>query len=68
MEQKKKRAPNYNTNEKEVLLSLVEKYKKLVENKKTDSVMVSEKNQAWFKITEKFNSVTPNNVFRPTKS
>lgn len=68
METKRKRAPNYSSGEKELLISLVNKYKMVIENKKTDAVMVSEKNEAWFKITQEFNSVSPNNVFRPTDS
>lgn len=49
-------------------MSLASKYKNIIENKKTDAVTVSEKNEVWFKITKEFNSICANNVFRPTES
>lgn len=65
---KKKRSPNYTIREKEVLLSIVSNFKNIIENKKTDAVSVTEKNRAWFSMTQKFNAMSPNNVFRPTES
>lgn len=65
---KKGRAPNYNVKEKEVLLNIIMKYKGIIVNKKTDGVSVNEKKDAWLKITNEFNSISPNNVLRETNS
>lgn len=69
MEDKKRlRAPNYSSKEKELLLSLATKYKSSIENKKTDAVSMQDKKLAWFKITQEFNCISPNNCFRPSDS
>lgn len=68
MDQKKKRAPNFTTSEKERVITLVGKYRSVLENKKTDSISVSAKNEAWIKLTQEFNALAPNNVFRTTES
>ncbi|CAG9763448.1 unnamed protein product [Ceutorhynchus assimilis] len=64
----KKRAPNYANNEKEYLLNLIEKYKNIIENKKTDGVSVKEKKETWEKICQEFNSASPSLHYRPMES
>ena len=49
----------YFTNrDKEVLVSLIEEFKEVVENKKTDAVLLKKKETTWDKITEQFNSAS----------
>ncbi|KAJ8913083.1 hypothetical protein NQ315_006584 [Exocentrus adspersus] len=65
---KRARSSNFTAKEKEILFSLVMKYKNVVENKKTDQVSVGEKVAAWQKITAEFNAVAPNLCTRSTES
>ncbi|XP_063828327.1 uncharacterized protein LOC135077687 [Ostrinia nubilalis] len=55
---KKTRGPNFSSNEKEILIELITKFKDLVENKKTDAVTSANKNEGWRKLTEEFNSLS----------
>ena len=40
------RSQNYTSDEKELLLSLVEKHKEIIENKKTDKVALREREES----------------------
>ncbi|GLV46111.1 uncharacterized protein CBL_07178, partial [Carabus blaptoides fortunei] len=60
----KKRNANYTTDERILLLNLVNKYKKIIENKKTDAISVKQKNEIWSKKEKEFNTEAPNNVYR----
>lgn len=62
--EKKKRAPNFSPTEKCLLLSIILEFKHIIENKKTDSCTWKEKDEAWQKITEVFNSRTLDNCHR----
>ncbi|EFN65156.1 hypothetical protein EAG_05791, partial [Camponotus floridanus] len=48
------RAPNCHE-EKLVLVSLIKKYKLIIENKRTDAVSVRDKEEAWLKILDEYN-------------
>lgn len=65
---KRSRSSNYSLEEKNLLMMLVNKYKIIIENKKTDAVTNSEKEKAWGKIAEEFNSVSPGNAYRDQNS
>jgi len=52
--------------ERESLVNLVGKYRDIVENKKTDSEMIAQKNQIWDRITSEYNR-NPNVRKRLTK-
>lgn len=52
----KKRTPNFSSSEVDILLELVEKYKSIVECKKTDKVSCETKLQTWKRIEEEFKS------------
>ncbi|KAI4468480.1 myb/sant-like dna-binding domain [Holotrichia oblita] len=49
------RSVNFTESEKEVLVLIINKYKDIVENKKTDNVSNSEKTTAWQNIAKEFN-------------
>ncbi|KAL1492300.1 hypothetical protein ABEB36_012773 [Hypothenemus hampei] len=53
---KRCRAPNYSNSEILTLISIVEKYKHIVDNKKTDNQTWKEKDEVWDKICNEFNS------------
>lgn len=59
MEGERKRAPNFSLNEKTLLLNILYKFKDIIENKKTNSQSWREKDDAWQKVTDRFNSQTP---------
>ncbi|KAG8239146.1 hypothetical protein J437_LFUL018557 [Ladona fulva] len=42
--------------EKRILLDLVEKFKKVLENKKTDAASCEQKREKWNQVTKEFNS------------
>ncbi|KAJ8971787.1 hypothetical protein NQ314_000533 [Rhamnusium bicolor] len=65
---KRIRTANYSLEEKNVLLQLVQKYKIIIENKKTDASSNAEKESIWRKIYAEFNSVAPNNIERDVTS
>ncbi|XP_064463408.1 myb/SANT-like DNA-binding domain-containing protein 3 [Ornithodoros turicata] len=51
-----KRAPNFTASELSLLLDLVDKYKSVIENKKTDGKTVQQKSVAWVKLATEFNA------------
>ncbi|XP_072384633.1 myb/SANT-like DNA-binding domain-containing protein 3 [Diabrotica undecimpunctata] len=53
----KKRCNNFTANEIDVLVSLVEKFKEIVECKKTDTITNNGKEAEWRKIEMQFNSI-----------
>lgn len=67
---KRARSANYTEREKELLLSLVFKYKNIngLENKRTDGVTVQEKKQVWEKVALQFNSASPGMVPKTSES
>lgn len=62
------RALNFTEREKNLLFSLVLKYRNVIENKKTDGTSINEKRQTWEKITKQFNSGSPGLIPRSTES
>ncbi|KAI4460658.1 hypothetical protein MML48_5g00010615 [Holotrichia oblita] len=62
------RLVNFTESENEVLVLIINKYKDIVENKKTDNVSNSEKITAWQNIAKEFNSQSPNFVTRSVDS
>ncbi|XP_069672712.1 myb/SANT-like DNA-binding domain-containing protein 3 [Periplaneta americana] len=54
MEGNRVRAPNFNKYEVEILIELIQKYKHIIENKKTDGVSLKEKDATWRKIANEF--------------
>ncbi|KAK4881711.1 hypothetical protein RN001_005030 [Aquatica leii] len=68
MSVKRKRTANYTADEKNLLLSIVHKYKHIVYNQKTDSTSCQEKSKCWEKIADEFNSGNPQNVRRKADS
>lgn len=50
------RRKNFSKEEKENIVSLILKYKNIIENKKTDSITIGEKEKCWKAITEEYNS------------
>lgn len=53
----KKRASNYTLWEKELLISLVEKYIHIIENKKTNSIFNKQKAECWERLAKEFNAM-----------
>ncbi|CAG9840797.1 unnamed protein product [Diabrotica balteata] len=62
MEKKRERSKNYLEEEKENLISIIEKYKHIIENKKTDSVWSKQKNATWEKIATEYNSISKTGI------
>lgn len=58
MEYKKKRAYNFSSNEKKLLLKLAFKYKGVLENKQSNAVNWMHKSRTWEKITYEYNTMT----------
>ncbi|KAJ8911548.1 hypothetical protein NQ315_012801 [Exocentrus adspersus] len=56
MKEKTKRAPNFSSSEEELLVSLVDKRKEVLECKKTDINASKLKEQAWQNLTAEFNA------------
>lgn len=54
---KRPRCNNFTPQEKNVLFSLVEKYRDVITSKKTDRAAIEEKDNAWQSITHEFNSI-----------
>ena len=50
------RSKNFTDSEKNILLSLLENYKKILECKKTDSKSAADKSKAWQQLCTEFNS------------
>ena len=51
-----RRSANFTHHEKQVLLSLMQEYRHIVEDRHTDGVTVREKNSAWIDLTNKYNA------------
>lgn len=64
----RKRAPNYTLAEREHLLNIINRYKSIIENKKTDGVSVQNKKDCWQKVCEEFNAASPSYFHRPIDS
>ncbi|KAG5330283.1 MSD3 protein, partial [Acromyrmex charruanus] len=62
-----KRAPNFSKCEEQLLISLVEKYKNIIECKKSNVVTCKDKEKVWLKIESEFNSKNNGNAFRSVK-
>ncbi|CAH1099108.1 unnamed protein product [Psylliodes chrysocephalus] len=56
MEKEIKRCANFTSREKDILLSLVQKYFKCLENKKNNAVFNKQKQECWEKLAWEFNS------------
>lgn len=52
---KRSRGVNYTVQEKQILLELIDKYKGTIENKKSDSVHVKQKERVWEQLRNEFN-------------
>jgi hypothetical protein len=63
---KRVRSANFSNEEKLQCLHLIKKYKEVIESKKTGAINWSEKEAAWKKIEEEFNSQST--VFRSVES
>lgn len=63
LENKHQRASNFNTKEEAILLSIIAKYKSIIENKKTDTNNNKQKLEHWKKIEVEFNNQS-GEVFR----
>lgn len=61
MATKRSRCQNFTHAEKCVLIELVSRFKRLIENKKTDSATMKEKEAVWMRIATIFNSSTTSN-------
>ena len=57
MESTQPKRISYSKQEKELLLELVEKYKSILENKKTDGKTNKQKEDTWIKLTAEYNAV-----------
>uniref|UniRef100_A0A146LYD6 Regulatory protein zeste n=1 Tax=Lygus hesperus TaxID=30085 RepID=A0A146LYD6_LYGHE len=55
---KKKRAPNFTSHEKSLLVEIVRKYSAVVECKTTNNVSRTEKNEAWSRLADEYNSTS----------
>jgi len=53
---KRDRLPNFSNLEKIKLIQLIEKYKNMIENKKTDNINLKEKEKCWINISKEYNS------------
>jgi len=65
--QENKRAPNFSKCEEQLLISLVEKYKNIIECKKSNVMTWKDKEKAWLQIENEFNSTNNSNAFRSVK-
>lgn len=63
-----KRAPNFSKCEEQLLVSLVEKYKNIIESKKSNVLTWKDKEKAWSRIEIEFNSKNSGNAFRSVKN
>ncbi|KAK5644375.1 hypothetical protein RI129_005675 [Pyrocoelia pectoralis] len=63
-QQKRKRAPNFTPDEQLLCLNIIKKYKSIIENKKTNSVTLKEKEETWNKISTEYNSCSPVGLLR----
>lgn len=63
-ERKRSRSANFTAEEKIICLNIINKYKNIVECKKTDATTWREKECAWKKIESEFNSQSPAGICR----
>lgn len=56
---KRVRGKNFTDNERDEVLKIIDKYKNIIDNKKTDAETIRLKNAAWQEVTEEFNSILP---------
>lgn len=56
MSKQKSSSKHYTTLEKKILIEILKKYSNVIENKKTDSTTLKEKDKTWNIITEEYNS------------
>ncbi|RZB39753.1 Myb DNA-bind 5 domain containing protein [Asbolus verrucosus] len=66
--EKRQRAPNFSSDEKSLVLTLIYDKKHIIENKKTDGVTNNEKEQAWIIITDLFNAQSSAGIKRSVES
>lgn len=66
MEDLEQRICKFRESEVDLLMKLINKYKDIVENKKTDAVMWKQKQGAWEQIAKEFNAL--NGTYRSTKN
>lgn len=52
------RAPNFTSGDHLLLCEIVDKYKHVIENKKTDGANLIQKQKAWLEVEQQFNSTT----------
>ncbi|KAH1021639.1 hypothetical protein HUJ04_011132, partial [Dendroctonus ponderosae] len=62
--EKRQRSQNFCNDEKISLMDIIEKYKNIVENKKTDCISSNQKKKAWVQIANEFNAICPDSSFR----
>ncbi|XP_018794381.1 PREDICTED: uncharacterized protein LOC108972285 isoform X1 [Bactrocera latifrons] len=67
MDETQKRTPNFTASELEQLLELVEKYKAVIEFKRTDTCTNAKKDAAWKRIEYDFTSQCPSGCHRSAK-
>ncbi|XP_018568586.1 uncharacterized protein LOC108908892 [Anoplophora glabripennis] len=67
-QRKKTRSANYTHQEKNLLLNIMLEYKTVIESKKSDAVTWRDKEEAWKKITDIFNTQSRTGIFRHTAS
>lgn len=58
MDKQRKRSANFTEHEKEVLVTLVQKYFDIIENKKTNAVFNKKKLECWEKLACEYNSTS----------
>lgn len=64
----KKRSPNFTAKEKTMLLNIIFTFKEVIECKKTDAITWKQKDEAWKKVTNIFNSQTTETFARTKES
>jgi hypothetical protein len=65
---KRFRSANFSSEDKHLIFSLVDKYRHIIENKKTDSTTCHDKAKTWKQIETEFNARLPNSCRRNTES
>ncbi|KAJ3661725.1 hypothetical protein Zmor_006112 [Zophobas morio] len=58
MEQKRERGKNFTEQEKEIALTILERFRPVLEDKKTDGTSLKEKRKAWDQAVEEFNAMS----------
>lgn len=67
MEKERKRASNYTTREKEILISFVQNYITILENKKTNAVFNKEKLKCWEHLAREYNALQTTGIRTATQ-